>query len=543
MQKAKDFLLLKSPRSMQNRSVQINRFLKPTHLYVVFIPENQEQLEILGKMVESRKYVTRTYPMDYEVLQYGESYVDKRAKSASLPVVYASIPINAEFPQVPYEKLDELYLGDRNNSEEKLMEQVSVYLSENKDKPQKDVVPYGFWGRSYKPSGRVMVYDTNRGINVPLKNAEIQIYNWFFEAYCKTDENGYFKCDEKFSREMGVYVTWDNSTAKIRSYWNEIIGVRVSDKLGDINRGNNGKKFVITLKDTFKWSKATVHNAFEKFNKYLTKNGINTKINKLNVWVFGGEKKEEGMTAMTRKYPKESLYILFADRIKWLSPITVPVASILNKTQIYPDMVLTFNDRDTEKYDFLVFHESAHAIHALQAGAEFWVKLSRIELDNILENGKPYSDGTKPNAWSGNNIALCEGWANFMSNKMIYDLYEKKEWEEYNLEYFTMYTVPFTLKNIDRQKGHWFLHGLMWDLIDGNSDTIKLFNGETNRSIYKNNNTDNVNISTYTKSGVKALYEMLGSGVSTGKDLKDKLKQKHPKQAIAIENLFNAYNY
>lgn len=35
--------------------------LKPTHQYVVFVPETQEHLETLSKLVDSQKYVTRSH--------------------------------------------------------------------------------------------------------------------------------------------------------------------------------------------------------------------------------------------------------------------------------------------------------------------------------------------------------------------------------------------------------------------------------------------------------------------------------------------------
>ncbi|WP_133298089.1 hypothetical protein [Candidatus Ornithobacterium hominis] len=547
--------------------------LKPTHQYVVFVPENQEHLETLLKLVDSKKYVTRSYPMDYEIEQYGEEYVDKRAKSKELPVLYASIPVTDKLPDVPYEKLEDLYLTDNENDPDDLVEATAIFLTEKPEnikitgrglqtkadritqlKEELDL-PGGIqsirlFGRKYYPEGNVLVYDTNVDKNVPVRNTEIEIYNWFFNSYCYTDDNGHFRSKERYSREMGVYFTWRSSSATIRTSWNEIIGIRTSDKLGNIRRGNNGKTFVVDRGDTHKWSKATTHNAVQKFNDYLSNIGINQRVQGLNIWVFNGGK-GRGAALMLKTYPWGSLNSAFAGWVKWLSPVAIPIASILNITssQIYPDLFFNFNNKkQTLAYEKLVFHEAAHAIHAKQAGKGFWETFSRRTIENILNlNNDPYGNGTQPSAWSGQNIALCEGWANFMQNKIIYDLYGPNE--EYNLENFKMVQAPqnSSLRDLNWNTGkggrNWFLHGLMWDLTDNNQDNIILVDGQTDKNISMNNNTDRVVLGSSRIHPVRALFEAMGSGESTGYELKNRLKNANYSQRNQIEELFNAYGY
>lgn len=507
--------------------------------------------------------------MDYEIEQYGEEYVDKRAKSKELPVLYASIPATDKLPDVPYEKLEDLYLTDNENDPNDLVEATAIFLTEKPEnikiagrglqtkddritqlKEELDqpggIQAMWFFGRKYYPEGNVLVYDTNVGGNVPVRNTQIEIYNWFFNSYCYTDNNGHFRSDERYSREMGVYFTWRSSSATIRTHWNEIIGIRTSDKLGNIRRGNNGKTFVVDHGDTHKWSKATTHNAVQKFNDYLANIGINQRVQGLNLWVFN-DGKGTGAAPMLRTYPWGSLNNAFAGWAKWLSPVTVPLASILNisSSQIYPDLVLNFdNTKHTLAYEKLVFHEAAHAIHAKQAGQGFWVTFSRRTTDNILSlNNDPYGNGTQPSAWSGQNIALCEGWANFIQNKIIYDLYGTNE--EYNLENFQMVTVPnnFGRLGVNISGRNWFLHGLMWDLTDNDQDDITLRNGQTNEIIPMSNNTDRVYLGNNYKHPVRALFEAMGSGESTGYELKNRLKNANYSRRNQIEELFNAYGY
>lgn len=123
-----------------------------------------------------------------------------------------------------------------------------------------------------------------------------------------------------------------------------------------------------------------------------------------------------------------------------------------------------------------------------------------ITFKNIIKSSlkDPYGDGTYPNARGGNIIALCEGWANFIQNKIIHDIYQNSEKiPSYlcNLEKFIMHTVPSRINkdpNTFMSGRQWFLHGLMYDLVDSDKDAVILKNGQNNGVIPKKNNLDKV---------------------------------------------------
>lgn len=277
--------------------------LQATHWYVVFLPENQEHLQILNEMISSKKYVTRHHPMDYEIKQYGSYYVDSRTKDEKFPVLYASIPVRDMMPNVPFEKLEDLYLTDERNDPQGILEASSLYLTDHQNeitthlkepnaealiveglKKELEVQAFFGFGRKWHPDGFIRVQSSEGGAYEPLRNAEIEIYNWFFNAYCYTDNNGYFRSSERFSREMGVYSTWDGN-CKISTHWNEILGVRRSDKLGNIGRPT--KDFWIDYKNKHHWKKAITHNALQRFNDYARSQGMLT-LPKIHIWTFEG---------------------------------------------------------------------------------------------------------------------------------------------------------------------------------------------------------------------------------------------------------------
>ncbi len=574
MQEAMDIILKSSQKG--SLSARTNgKPLQATHHYVVFIPENKQHLEILGDVVASRKFVTRDFPMDYEIVQYGEKYVDKRAKSPQLPVLYASIPVGVQMPNVPYQKLQDLYLTDRDNDPEQLLEFSALYLakalpieSSPHAKPLSEVYSktlqehlndnkqaiFAIFRKSYYPEGTVRVQRTD-GHYQGLANAEIEIYNWFFNAFCHTDSNGKFRSPDWFRREMGVYLTWNSKSATISTEYNEILGIRRSDKIGNISRGDNNKTFDIVNTDRHKWRKATVHSALQEFNKRVVWSKVPSIAGNINIWVFhNGE--HNGMAPMMKRHNLQVLYPSLTAIAKkrpqaFLAGIATIAVSRMTKNY-FPDVIINVGRYDTKLIYQLVFHELAHVIHSIQVGGDYWGKFVQATLSNILSlpNSDPYGNGMQPSPEEGRLIALCEGWANFLEYRMMtdmYDIYSEdfddgiedfRDYEarsKHSLESFQMYTVPTNISNSQRRG--WFLHGLMWDLTDYPQDHPTLFDGNTGlsttiRTTYELGRFWNGDV-----------FKALGSKEKTGYDLKRRMLQLYPTESENIKKLFYAYGY
>lgn len=580
MQKAMDTITKSIRKSTLSGKPYGQKPLEATHYYVVFIPENKEHLEILSNVVTSRKFVTRDFPMDYEITQYGEVYVDKYAKSAELPVLYASVPVAETMPEVPYKKLEDLYLTDDENDPDNLLELSALYLAKAlptehslTGKPAENVYNkslhdhlnegkqafFGIFNRSYYPQGTVRVQNSD-GDYRPLQNAEVEIYNWFFNAYCHTDSNGKFRSPERFRREMGVYLTWDSSTATISTTHGEILGVRRSDKLGDISRRGNEKTFDITNTDRHKWRKATVHNALQRFNAEVGREKLPS-TGKINIWVFHSDS-HSGMAPMMKQHKLKILYPSFVAIAQTRPQALLAGIGVITMGQIfensYPDVIINVGNYNTEATYKLVFHELAHVIHSIQVGGDYWGKFAQATLTNILSlpDNDPYGNGIQPTPEEGQLIALCEGWANFLEHKIMRDIHYIDR--GYYLENFTMYTVPTNvpnkrIENTDKYQG-WFLHGLMWDLMDFSDyedyleypwdyrgepapEVISLMNGQNLTPIHTNNGIDGVGIN------IRYIFDALKNDVMTGTQLKQRIKKYDSATNQRIDNLFNAYGY
>jgi len=82
--------------------------LQPSHLYIKFTPSTLEELNRLGES----GIPLYTYPLDYEVLRYGDYMQDPALEPNGIPAFYTCLPAASSIPHVSYELLDELYLLD-----------------------------------------------------------------------------------------------------------------------------------------------------------------------------------------------------------------------------------------------------------------------------------------------------------------------------------------------------------------------------------------------------------------------------------------------
>ena len=112
----------------------LNVPLSTTHMYVKFLPNSEEHMKLAENLFKNKNIVTKSHPMDQEILQYGEDYVDPETVDERFPVFYASIPINFSIPSIPNVTLESLYLPKKDQNGDLhpsglLLEGVSRFLT------------------------------------------------------------------------------------------------------------------------------------------------------------------------------------------------------------------------------------------------------------------------------------------------------------------------------------------------------------------------------------------------------------------------------
>lgn len=569
----------------------LNKVVTTTHKYVKILPNNISHLEVLDsldKSDEESAIVLHDFPLDYEILEDGDYYVEPTDENDLYHPIYTVIPMGYTLPgNLPYEVLENLY---EPSEEEYDVETVALFFADweddlesdgIKDLTEENLPEYlnnikeegELFGKRYRPNGYVKVQNTFNYQYDNLQYAKISIGRGIWWKYTYTDNNGYFNSPKKYRGKVRIRAKWRSYTATIRKTWNEILGIQVSDHLMTLTRGTNGRtKYIdytephtgaggIDLAGGHLWFKGTVHNGIVKYNSYCISQGIVHLVLDANVWVWA--KGNDASTPMLYKYKQLPYLAQLAGvgQANFWNVLTNIVSGnliALVPSHLRPDHIYAgLKNRNIKEggpsstllINQLVFHESGHFSHATKTGANYWANVFASEISNQIHQGHPYSDGTKPSLQAGKRIALAEGWATMTEFKATLHYYNRAEISistgklvtvDINnlLEHFDVYDVPMRPSRFDDQS--WFLHGIMWDLLDNNVDGIESEHNNSN-GIFINQIGDNV----YLGNSLSIIFNRLNSNVHNHNDFENSLLTAYPDPVIQelLAALFQTYGY
>jgi hypothetical protein len=574
--------------------------VQATHLYIKIMPNAMAQLEMLDKLDQSddeRSPVLQDYPMDYEVLEEGDYYAYPANENDLFHPAYTVIPVGYAFPStVPYIVLDQIY---EPAEEEFDVETVALYFAGCTEDLEADEISVtdetlpdylikeladrqslriSLWPKRYRPSGWVKVQNTETNIMDPLMQVKISIGRNVFWRYTYTDNNGYFSAPKKYRGKVRIRAKWRGYTATIRKTWNEILGLWVSDHLMTITRGNNNITknimhgephtgiFGIDLQGGHLWFKGTVHNGLRKYIDFCNSNGISHTVSNANVWAFA--KGKDASTPMLYKYPQLASMSTLANvgQANFWSVLTNVISGVainLVPAHLRPDQIFGGLNNKKVSYDTrantirihqVVFHESGHYSHASKAGSSYWANVFASEISNHISYSDSYYNGSAPSFTAAKRIAVAEGWGNFTEFKITTFYYGKSYispqtniTQMYStagtnnfMEQFNVYDTPMSVTRTDDHS--WFLHGIMWDLVDNAVDNAVMRHRDGNGNPLNAIN-DQVFLSTSNPNSLAPIFNALNSGVTSAATLKTTLQSSWPAQSANINNLFSSYGY
>jgi len=559
-------------RTTRNSQFQ-KRIVRASHKYIKISPSTEKHLIELEKIDAEGVLVLHDMPLDYEIIQEGDYFVNPKHEKDLFHPVYTVIPVNYSLPiGLPYEVLEQVYepteaeyevetialnaAGWRNEVDCTgslvICDETNLSLDSTNANSER------LFGRRYRPHGYVMVRNTETNQPQALRQAKISIGRGIWWRYTHTDDNGHFTSPKKYRGKVRIRAKWRSNIATVRKSWNELLGVQVSDHLMTIKRNTNGRTKHIEFGDDRLWYKGTVHNALVKYNDYALNNGINKPIVNANVWVWkNGD--DVGATPMLFKYRHLASIATVAgigQSNLWdvLVNAIAAFAIDLLPSRLHPDIIFsglkgrnnTNGSVNTAEIEQRVFHEAAHYSHASQAGAWNWARLFASELSNSILEGDSYVDGSEPSFTAARQISLAEGWATVVEYKAMDDLYERSVdgnnmWvtdTEAHIDNFDMFSVPYSFGRTEQFS--WFLHGLFWDIVDlPESATSDYRNGTTGSNLNDINDPLFINSS----SELYPIFRYLRSDVYTACDFGTKLVAGYPAQGPDIEDLFHSYGF
>jgi len=430
--------------------------LSPNYVYVRFLPQSPQDVK---KLLDTG-FELWDFPMDNEIISFGERYHDPAVTDSTFTWQYAVIEIGTTMPAVQYEVLEQLALVPEDCAI--AQEAFSLTGNEYQAPEQFDPAPSLVNGKfqflldngnpsdgggsgtggspegsdcncpipdhQRKPSGCVQVFDNMLNgwegvIHVDVITSKSQIFGAIFHRKTETDNNGCWMINHKYHGKIHVWVRWENSTCDIKTMeglvdlWGYTFSRRAH--IGSFwgpNYNNLPIKFNFTNSigtfDFRNWVASTVNNAVFEFGGFVASEGIaGTFPGDLQMLINPWGQGNVGSAPMLDKMGFIPQVILFASSTAILNgvfhaipaPIFIPIGQWLEV--FAPDITLNLNNAGSVNSDDIreiIYHELSHAMHFNKAGDSYW-------LDNIaytiLHFG--YGDGTAAGA---GRCSVIESW-------------------------------------------------------------------------------------------------------------------------------------
>ena len=188
--------------------------LQPTHLYMRFLPKNEEELYLL------KNIDLFNFPLHYEIIQNGDCYHDPELPAEAITWQYAVIPIDTTIPEnIQQELIYEVFIPnyDTDGSKSGLLEAIedeAIRLCGYSDMLQQNASK-GLFSK-WTPSGTIKVWDDVLLKYIPIHGAKVQV-RWLTHIEKDfTDANGNFSTSS-FRFDVNYSIKWERADFDIRS--------------------------------------------------------------------------------------------------------------------------------------------------------------------------------------------------------------------------------------------------------------------------------------------------------------------------------------
>jgi len=381
-----------------------------TDLYVRFLPENEEQYEIL----ESRCPNMLDHPMDYQIKREGDWYHSPDIPEDELTWQYAVIPKDFIFPAgIQYEILDRCYISENDvvtrstfpDIDWQEVERQSFRLTGNADL----LSPATKGGGS--PSGRITVIDDQYDpdpIGVKCVTVSCNVFVKFCHAF--TDEDGYYQMSRSFTGNPRYRLLFKNKKG---------FGIGLNLVLVPASFSTLGKNSAAGVdcqidKDSNRalFSRSVVNNAAYDYFEGCKGDGetMTAPPSNLRIWLF------QNLEASSAVMLQQGAVIESSLLSKYLGEYVSLVKMFL------PDITLGLKACDDYASIYgTATHELAHASHYVVVGNDFWDKLVYFVIKSFVTSGWViYGTGTE----EGHGYCeVAEMWAYYMQTKVYRERY------------------------------------------------------------------------------------------------------------------------
>jgi len=208
-------------QGMLKSATAMNIQIETTHLYVRFLPANEEEKNLIHR---DTTLVFYDHPLDYEIKPGGTFFHDPSLPDTAITWQYTVVPVGYDFPPVRHEILAELYLVNQGSGQQpksaglnlaywELLEDKALEITGNLSCNSGGVA---LKSSRWTPHGTITVWDDVLDQQIPVQGAKVRARRWFTTHTGITDHNGSFTADGTFRREANYSIVWERPEWKIQ---------------------------------------------------------------------------------------------------------------------------------------------------------------------------------------------------------------------------------------------------------------------------------------------------------------------------------------
>ncbi len=385
--------------------------VKATNLYVRFLPENEEEFELLKGLSTD----LMDHPLDYAIRVEGDWYHDPEIEEGNVTWQYAVVPPDFDFPDIRYELIDECYIaendpGTRSDGIDWEAVEMEAYRLTGNEEMISPLMTKA--SEKARPSGRLTIVDEDYCNGKPIGIAGVRVscnsFVKFSHAY--TDRDGYYQMEQSFTSDPRYRLVFKNEKGFSIGFNAVLVPASVST-LG--KSSPEGIDMTVTKDSDGKlFRRSVVNNAAYDYITRCAPDDMNIPAPPadLRIWLFNSMESSSAIMMHHGAVLQTELVETFLGRSAmilayFLPDITVGTKGINDYKTIYSSTC----------------HELSHASHFTRVGLDYWNDYIFYILESFIKTGgMTYGEG------EGDGSGCCEVgemWAYYMESKMYKERY------------------------------------------------------------------------------------------------------------------------
>lgn len=384
--------------------------VKPTDLYVRFLPADKEEVRLL----EKTGAVLIDHPLDYDILVEGDWYHDPEVPDGKMTWQYAVVPVGFEFPDIEYEIIHNCFIPDEaamksDGIDWEEVEREAYRMTGNEDRIAQSAYTKG---GKIAPSGRITIVDdrANGGKPVGLAGVRVSCNSFVRFAHTYTDRDGYYTMPKTFSANLRYRLVFENE----KGFSIGLNLILVPASVSTLGKGGpEGVSETITSGSEVKlFRRAVVNNAAYDYISRCAYDDMNIlpPPEDLRIWIFHSAEASSAVMAHHGAVVDGNFF----------SAILGSFAPVVK--HFLPDITIGADDKsDYASICSTVYHELAHASHFSSVGTDYWNRYVRHIAESFIRtNGLMYGTGQESDA---GYCEIGEMWAYYLESMMYKDRY------------------------------------------------------------------------------------------------------------------------